>query len=106
MLDVMAHPHRMTTNTKQRKIPLNDLREIARVATRECLEKRPPFALPKNVTLGTLWEGDLVIFELYSAGDRPQDAVVLTQAKVNAYTGEVVAMDVFEDEIRRNVTSE
>ncbi|MCO5410791.1 hypothetical protein [Ralstonia mojiangensis] len=81
---------------RPRKIPLNELQELARVATRERLKAFPPFPSTENLTLGTFWEGDFVIFKLYLARQRPQDAVVLTQTRVNAYTGEVVAVDVFE----------
>ena len=82
-----------------KRVPLGELQEIARTATRERLKAFPPFPRPENLTLGTFWEGDVVVFELYLARQRPQDAIVLTQAKVKAYTGQVVAVDVFEDAI-------
>lgn len=40
-----------------------------------------------ELTLGTFWEEDEVVFELYIAKDQPRDAVVLTQARVNQYDG-------------------
>ena len=43
----------------------------------------------KNLTLGSGFEGDFGIFELYLAGKRPEDAVVLTETLVNRLTGEV-----------------
>ncbi|MDO3530081.1 hypothetical protein ACNRBH_15080 [Ralstonia pseudosolanacearum] len=82
-----------------KRVPLSELQEIAKTATRERLKAFPPFPSTENLTLGTFWEGDVVVFELYIAGQLPQDAIVLTQAKVHAYTGEVVVVDVFEDAI-------
>ncbi|MHA6829298.1 hypothetical protein ACQUJV_24235 [Ralstonia pseudosolanacearum] len=81
-----------------KRVPLSELQEIAKTATRERLKAFQPFPSTENLTLGTFWEGDVVVFELYIAGQLPQDAIVLTQAKVHA-TGEVVVVDVFEDAI-------
>ena len=63
---------------------------IAREATRSALknyvwEKEKM----KNLTLGSGFEGDFGIFELYLAGKCPEDAVVLTETLVNRLTGEV-----------------
>ena len=84
---------------RPKRVPLGELQEIARTAARERLKAFPPFPSAENLTLGTFWEGDVVVFELYLAGQLPQDAIVLTQTKVHAYTGEVVVVNVFEDAI-------
>jgi hypothetical protein len=71
---------------------LDELQEIARVATRTALEGYEP--MPKeweeNLTLGTSFEGDERIFELYIAAERPEDAVVISTARVNRKSKEVV----------------
>ena len=67
---------------------LDELQEIARSATRTALESYEaiPEEWAKNLTLGTLFDGDDRIFELYVAGERPKDAIVLTSARVNRFT--------------------
>lgn len=85
------------TGTRPRKIPLATLEEAARLATRTALE---PFRrIPDGVelTLGTFWEEDEVVFELYIAKDQPRHAVVLTQVRVNQYDGQVRSVRVFEE---------
>ncbi|KQV54988.1 MULTISPECIES: hypothetical protein [unclassified Duganella] len=64
---------------------LDELQELARVATREALEsyERIPAEWEKKLTLGTSFEGDDRIFELYIAAERPSDAVVISTARVN-----------------------
>jgi len=83
--------------TRPKKIPLATLQEAARLATRTALE---PFGrIPDDVelTLGTHWEADEVVFELYIAKDRPTDAIVLTEARVNQYDGQVRSVRVFDE---------
>lgn len=67
---------------------LDELREIARVATRAALEEyeRIPSEWDKNLTLGTLFDGDDRVFELYIAAERPSEAVVISSARVNRKT--------------------
>jgi hypothetical protein len=66
---------------------LDQLQEIARVATRKALEG---YVLPENwrphITLGARLEGDERVFELYIAGERPQDAIVIATATVHRKT--------------------
>jgi hypothetical protein len=64
---------------------LDELQEIARIATRTALEEyeRIPAESEKNLTLGTFFDGDDRVFELYIAGERPADAVVISSARVN-----------------------
>jgi hypothetical protein len=70
---------------------LDELQELAREATRETLEAYEP--LPdewkENLTLGTFFEGDDRIFELYVAAERPADAIVISSARVNRKTRSV-----------------
>lgn len=67
---------------------LDELQEIARIATRAALEEyeRIPAEWGKNLTLGTYFDGDDRIFELYIAAERPSEAVVLSSARVNCKT--------------------
>jgi hypothetical protein len=83
-----------------KRLPLTVLQEIARVATRDQLSHWTDFGQQESLTLGTLWQDDLVIFELYIAGERPSDALVLTEAKVHAYSGELVQVRVFEENLK------
>lgn len=74
-----------------RRKELDDLQELARVATRAELERYEP--IPEEwksvLTLGTFFDGDDRIFELYVARERPADAIVLTSARVNRNTRDV-----------------
>lgn len=85
------------TATRPRKIPLPTLQEAARLATRTALE--PCERIPDGVELklGTFWEQDEVVCELYIAKDRPKDAVILTEARVNRHGGQVRSVRVFEE---------
>ena len=71
---------------------LDELQEIARVATRTALEGYEPMPEEwgKNLTLGTFFEGDYRIFELYIAAEKPADAVVISTARVNRKSRNVV----------------
>ncbi len=64
---------------------LEDLQEIARRATREALEQYEPIPMEweKNLTLGTFFEENYRIFELYVAGEKPSDAIIISSARVN-----------------------
>ncbi|MBC3930398.1 hypothetical protein [Undibacterium curvum] len=64
---------------------VDELQEIARIATRVALEEyeRIPVEWDKNLTLGTYFDGDDKIFELYIAAERPSEAVVISSARVN-----------------------
>lgn len=64
---------------------LDELREIARLATRKALEEYEPFPKEweKDLTLGTFFDGEDRIFELYIARERPDDAIVISAARVN-----------------------
>ena len=72
----------------QQRNELDELQEIARIATRSELERFDPIpdAWRASLTLGTFFDGDDRIFELYVAGARPADAIVLTSARVNRKT--------------------
>lgn len=70
---------------------LEELQEIARTATRDALRRYEPIApdMSKQLILGTLFEGDDRVFELYVPGERPADALVYASARVNRITREV-----------------
>jgi hypothetical protein len=67
---------------------LDDLQEIARIATREALKSYEP--IPKDwedhLTLGSGYDGEDGIFELYVAAERPRDSIVISSARVNKVT--------------------
>ncbi|EJL71165.1 hypothetical protein PMI12_04411 [Variovorax sp. CF313] len=84
-------------STRPQKIPLATLQEAARLATRTALEPFGPIPDDVALTLGTHWEDDEVVFELYIAKDQPTDAVVLTETRVNQYDGQVRSVRVFEE---------
>lgn len=87
----------MTSLPKRKKLPLSQLEEAARVATHIALQFRPRIKAPEHLTLGTSQEGDCMVFELYIAKDRPKEAVVLTETRVNVYDGRVESVHVFDD---------
>ncbi len=68
---------------------LDALREIARLATREALrEYSVPDIVWGEVVLGVQFDGGYRIFELYVPGGKPEDAWVISQARVHSVTGE------------------
>ena len=83
---------------KRRKLKLNFLQEAARAATQAALVDFGGYVTPPadRLTLGTSWEGDATIFELYVVGERPEDAIVLTTTSVNSYSGEVISVHIHE----------
>lgn len=85
--------------SKPKKLPLEDLRERARVATQIALQARPRIPPSVDITLGTGWDGDCVVFELYVAKERPQEAIVLTHTRVNVRDGRIETMQVFDEAI-------
>ena len=74
----------------QRK-ELEELQEIARLATHEALKAYEPMPKEwgKNLTLGTFFVGDDRIFEIYVSDERPADAIVISSARVNRKTKSV-----------------
>lgn len=71
----------------QRK-ELDELKEIARLATYDALKEFEPLSTEwrENLTLGSGIDEDYGIFELYVAAERPEDAVVISSARVNRKT--------------------
>jgi len=69
---------------------LDELEEIARVATKKALENYiVPDEYKKNLVLGTQFAGDNRIFELYVPGETPGDALVIATATVDKNTKNV-----------------
>lgn len=85
--------------TRPQKIPLATLQETAWLATRTALEPFGRFPDDVSFTLGMQWVEDDVVFELYIVKDRPTDAVVLTETRVNQYDGQVQSVRIFEEAI-------
>lgn len=85
-------------NSKPRKLTLDQTEPLARAATRAALEGVRPLtdADKQRLTLGTLIEDDTYVWELYLAGERPKDAVIISQARVDRLTGEV-EVHIFDD---------
>lgn len=71
-----------------KKIPLQELQEIARRHTQSELENYViPDAIRGALALTTLFEGDDRVFVLYVPGERRDDARVIARATVNSLTG-------------------
>lgn len=70
---------------------LRELEEIARIATFDALKGYEPVpeSWRENLALGTFFEGDFRIFELYVADRRPQDAITIASARVHRKTKSV-----------------
>jgi hypothetical protein len=91
--------------SKPRRLNLDEAREIAREATREALMdcKARGLQIPPEshdaLTLGAVPQSDCYVFELYAAGERPEDAQRFTEATVNRVTGDV-QVRVFEEQLR------
>ncbi|OWQ47814.1 hypothetical protein CDL60_08935 [Roseateles noduli] len=84
---------------------LDELKEIARLATRRALELYEPIPAHWNdrLALGTLFDGDDRVFELYVPAAHPADATVISRARVNRLTKEV---SVFITNLTLRVTPE
>lgn len=95
------------STTKLKKLPMAVLEEAARVATQIALSSYPalPESLRVNLTLGTFWDGDSVVFELYLPQERAAGAIVLTEARLNMYDGRVQVVRVFKDAFMAAVAS-
>ncbi|MFT3799753.1 MAG: hypothetical protein QM766_00905 [Burkholderiaceae bacterium] len=69
---------------------LDELQEIARLATRDALES---YAIPEQwknqLVLGCLFDGDYRVFELYIPGERPKDAIVISSARIHRKSKEI-----------------
>lgn len=85
------------------KMTLDDLQEKARVATREALRMYPRIsdALWSEVVLGSGFEGNKAVFDLYVPRARPDEAIVLLKVCVDRDTGVVDRVTVFEEAIRQ-----
>ncbi|MDO4724247.1 MAG: hypothetical protein Q4A97_05745 [Comamonadaceae bacterium] len=82
-------------NSGCKKLHFNEMQEIARKATREALKEYLWPLTPddeKNLTSGVFIDPadkEHKTFDLYISADPPENGIILTQAKVNALTGEV-----------------
>jgi hypothetical protein len=75
---------------RMRKLDVKKMEPIAKEATRDALKTYIwPSGRDEDLTLGIRLEDEYGIFELYFSGERPEDAIVLTEARVNRITGEV-----------------
>ena len=75
---------------RMRKLDVKKMEPIAKEATRDALRTYIwPSDRDEDLTLGIRLEDEYGIFELYFSGERPEDAIVLTEAHVNRITGEV-----------------
>jgi len=72
-----------------KRLKLDELCERARLLTYETLkEYEIPDDLRTEIALGIGFDGDDRIFELYIPRTRPEDAIVISSARINSYTGE------------------
>lgn len=77
--------------TKKSKLEFAAMEAIAKEATRAALVDYVPLTEEdaKHLTLGSGISDTEGVFELYIAKDKPQDAKVISCAKVNRLTGDV-----------------
>lgn len=72
-------------------MPIEELEEIARLATRKALvdyeDKFPKDT--EHLNIGQFEDGEEMVFELYLEGETSEDAQVLTQTFVNKFSGDV-----------------
>lgn len=82
-----------------KKLKICEMEEIAKRATHDALRsyKKPDDDM-RNLTLGTEITNEEGIFELYFAAERPQDAKVITCARVDRRTG-AVSVEVFLEKL-------
>ena len=74
---------------KIKRLKLQELRERARLLTYETLKDYEiPDGLETKITLGIGFDGDDRTFELYIPGERPKDAIIISSARINSFTGE------------------
>lgn len=84
----MSNDQSFNSNRPKAK-SLQELEEIARVLTKNTLVNYDiPEDVKNNLVLGTFFDGDYRIFQLYIPGDRPEDARVISSVRVNALTGQ------------------
>ena len=76
---------------KRRKLNLSEMEAIAKEATKAAFVGYVPPTPEeeRNLTLGSGITDTEGVFELYIATDRPQDAKVISCAKVDRLTGDV-----------------
>lgn len=79
-----------------KRLNLDQMVPIARTATRESLElyEPPPAEEREQWALGEYLTDEEGIFEIYIPNEKSADAVVISRATVNRYTGDV-AVEVF-----------
>lgn len=70
----------------------SEMEERAKEMTFAALDAyQPPSDEEKSrITLGKMFTDEVGVFELYVAGERSEDAVVISRAEVNRKTGEVL----------------
>lgn len=80
-------------------LSLDAMEPIAREATRRALSEypEPPKEEQANWTLGKFETEAEGVFEIYVPSERPLDAKVISRARVNRRTGEVISVEVFLD---------
>lgn len=72
-------------------LSLKQAEDLARPAVRSRLQALPPFPpnVKEHLVLGETLIEDVWIFQLYADGERPEDAIVLIEARVDRTTGDV-----------------
>jgi hypothetical protein len=70
---------------------LDELKEVTRVATYNALKAFQPLPAEweDGLTLGAGIDGEYGVFELYVAAERPEDAIVISSARVHRKTRSV-----------------
>ena len=72
----------------KKRIPVDELQEIARQMTFDALKGYDiPNDFRSRMTLGMWLDGEERVFELYVPESSPVDAIIISRAHVNEYTG-------------------
>ncbi|WP_141134352.1 hypothetical protein [Jannaschia aquimarina] len=86
-----------------RRGQLEEFKEIARAATKEALRSyHISEKVRASLVLGTTFERDTIVFELYIPADRPENGRVVSEARVSKETGEVSVLVFGLEQIERD----
>ena len=87
---------------KKKLLKLDEMESVARDATRRALSEYPEPSKEEQASwvLGKFELENEGVFEIYIPSEQPQDAIVVSRARVDRSTGEV-SVEVFLDGHRR-----
>ena len=91
---------------KKKRLTLDEMKLIAREATRNALgDVKCPKLPKKNLALGMFPTDTECAFELYYCNEIPENGVVITSAVIDVFTGELLKMEVFLERLEEYISS-